>query len=437
MLKMIQYRTFFLMVWLFLEGCSSIPSPSDELSGEVLFMGVRVDKGAQVQEKPFNAYASDRFTHFAHSARLISGESLAKAQKSESLPLVCNTIKCESKEARSLHVPHLLDIHISRASTPGALFMTLSTWKVKPFALDRMVSRRFLVSENAAFDSLPSAMDELLSMRGMFFSLQDMQPEADPGQAILHMIARGQTERALSLGHKILRGQNAPLSPVFFRGYFQALVLSGQPEKALLVGETAIRQHKASSQLILGMRGLEKDLGHPGKARSVLYRGLAELPDSKLLWSYIIEDQVRRKNNQEALRLSRLFIEKHAGNKVPARMVGAIYAAYVFSDDGATADDWGKKHNIIKNKRMQTELVKHAILFRLLQKGHYEKVVLLARKWIGNGDTQADFFQDLMIAEGGLNEPISEARTARNAIASGQANPWILNRLSDLAARGY
>lgn len=437
MSNMIQYRAFFLIVYLFLGSCSSVTPPSEELSGAVLFMGVRVEKGAQVQEKPFNTYASDRFARFAHSAQVLSGERLKQDQNSESLPLVCNTIKCESKEALSLHVPHLLDIHISRVQTSGTLFMTISTWKVKPLTLERMVNRRLLVSQSAVFDAIPSAMDELLSTRGLFFPLQDMQPEADPGQVILHMIARGQTERALSLGRETLRSQRTPHSPVFFTGYFQALVLSGQPEEAILLGETAIREHKVTPQLIVGMRGLEKDLGHSGKARSVLYRGLTELHDSKVLWSYVIEDQVRRKNSQEAIRLANLFIEKHPGKKIPVRMIGAIYAAYVFSDDGPTADHWAKEHNIIKSKRMKTELVKHAILFRLLQKGHYGKVVLLARKWIGNGDTRADLFQDLMIAEGGLNEPISEARTARNAIAAGQSNPWILNRLSDLSVRGY
>jgi len=437
MSKMIQYRAFFLIVCLFLASCTSVPSLSEELSGAVLFMGVRMDHGVHVQEKPFDAYASERFSRFAHSAQLFSGERLKQVQNTESLPLICNTIKCESREARSLHVTHLLDIHISKASTSGALFMTLSIWKAKPFRLDRMVSRRFLVSESAAFDELPSAMAELLSTRGLYFPLKDMQPEADPGESILHLISRGQTERAVILGKNTLKNQGVPHSPVFFTGYFQALILAGKPEDAIQAGETAIRLHEVTPQLIIGLRRLEKDLGHAGKARSVLYRGLSELPDSEVLWSYIIEDQVSRKNSREALRLSRLFIEKHPDKKFSARMVGAIYAAYVFSDEGPTADQWGYEHSIMKNQLMKTGLAKHAILFRLIQKGQYEDAVLLARKWIVQGDARADLFQDLMIAEGALNEPISEARTARNAIAAGQSNPWILNRLSDLALRGY
>jgi hypothetical protein len=436
MLKMIQYRAIILSLCLVFQGCSSVPPPSEELSGAVLYMGVRVDVGEQFQKNPFNAYVSDRFAHFAHSAQLLSGESLNRAQNAKSLPLACHSIRCESKEARSLHVPHLLDIHISHASTPGAFIMTLSTWKVKPLSLERMVSRRFLLSQQSAFDSLPAAMEELLSTRGLYFSLKDTQPEAGPGKAILHMISRGQTERALALGEKTLDSQPVH-SPNFFTGYFQALVLAGQEEKAILIGETAIKQHAVTPQLIIGLRRLEKDLGHSGKARSVLYRGLMELHNSRLLWSYVIEDQVKRKNNHEALRLANLFIENHPGKKIPERMIGAIYAAYVFSDKGQTADDWASSHNILKSQHVKPELVKHAILFRLLQKGQYEKVVILARKWILKGPARSHLFQDLMIAEGGLNEPISEARTARNAIASGHSNSWIVSRLSDLAVRGY
>ncbi|WP_148272548.1 hypothetical protein [Leptospirillum ferrooxidans] len=436
MLKMIQYRAFLLTLCLFFQSCSSVPPPSEELSGAVLFMGVRVDAGESFQQNPFNAYVSDRFSHFAHSALLLSGEKLNRTQNAKSLPLVCRSIRCESKEARSLHVPHLLDIHISPSSTPGTLFLTLTTWNVSPLTLERMVSRRILLSQQAAFDALPAAMEELVSTRGLYFSIKDTQPESGPGKTILHMISRGQTERALALGEKTLNSQPVQ-SPTFFNGYFQALVLSGQAEKATLIGETAIQQHAVTPQLIVGLRRLEKDLGHSGKARSVLYRGLMELPDSRLLWSYVIEDQVKRKNNHEALRLANLFIEKHPGKKIPERMIGAIYAAYVFSDQGQTADDWASSHNIINNQRMKPELVKHAILFRLLQKGQYEKVVVLARKWILRGPASSHLFQDLMIAEGGLNEPISEARTARNAIASGHSNSWILSRLSDLAVRGY
>ncbi|MDA8059057.1 MAG: hypothetical protein M0Z37_01740 [Nitrospiraceae bacterium] len=403
----------------------------------VMFMGVRLDREVRIQQKPFDAYASERFSRFAHSAQLLSGEKLRQAQNSESLPALCGTIQCESREAHSLHLTHFLDIHISKASTPGALFMTLSIWKARPLTLERMVSRRFLVTESAAFDALPSAMDELLSARGLYFPLKDIQPESDPGESILHLIARGETERAVSLGKANINNQVAVHSPVFFTGYFEALVLSGQPEEAIRIGEMAIHLKEVTPQLIVGLRRLEKDLGHPGRARSVLYRGLAELPDSEVLWSYIIEDQVRRNNSREALRLAALFMKKHPGKKISGRMSGAIYSAYVFSDEGTAADQWGEEHNIMKSKGAQTGLAKHAILFRLLQKGHYEDVVLLARKWILKGETRADIFQDLMIAEGALNEPISEARTARNAIASGQSNPWILNRLSDLAARGY
>jgi len=437
MLKMIQYRTCLLFVFTLIVGCSPVSRPSEELSGAVLFMGVRLDHGVRIQEKPFDAYSSERFSRFAHSAQLLSGERLKQSQRTDALPLVCNTIECESREARSLNVAHLLDIHISKAATPGALFMTLSIWKSNPLTLTRMVSRRLLVSETSLFDQLPSAMQELLSAKGKYFPLKDLQPEADPGESILHLIARGQTERAVSLGRSVLKNRALPKSSVFFSGYFQALVLSGQPEDAIQVGEIAIHLHKVTPQLIVGFRRLEKDLGYSGKARSVLYRGLSELPDSEVLWSYIIEDQVERKNSREALRLAMLFIKNHPDKKISPRMVGGIYAAYVFSDEGTTADSWGSEHAIMKNQQMETSLAKHAILFRFLQTGHYEDVILLAKKWIAKGDARTDLFQDLMIAEGALNEPIAESRTARHAIAAGQSNPWILNRLSDLSIRGY
>lgn len=436
MINKVHYSLIVIILSLLVSGCSSTPTKMNDLSGKVLFMGVRVTPGTKVRRKPFNAYASDLFLRASSRTLLIWGANLKSLQNQESLPLTCETVACEAEEASSLNIGHFFDVHLQHGSN-GKTVVSAAIWKVRPLTLERIVTRQFLPSENDAFGVLPSAINQLLSTQGMYFSPTDMQPESTPARAIFHLISRGQLEQAVGIGRASFANAQMDHDPELYEAYFQALLVSSLTSKAISIGHRALEHHKITPGLVLGLRQLELDLGQPGQARGVLYKGLSQLPDSRSLWSYVVEDQVWRGHSEEALRLSKVFRSRHPGVRLPSRMTGAVFAAYVFSNQGERADRWNLTRKVSEPPINKMRLVRHAILVRLTQQGNLSAVVEKARGWILEGSSQKELYQDLMIAEGGLNEPIDEARTARHAIAAGASNSWILKRLSDLSARGY
>ena len=87
--------------------------------------------------------------------------------------------------------------------------------------------------------------------------------------------------------------------------------------------------------------------------------------------------------------------------------------------------------------RRRTLLVRHAWLYRAAEQGRLRVVRKKAQSWISQGFASEPIYHDLMVALGGMGEPIEEVEAGRQAIHDGYASAWIRKQVKALESKGY
>ncbi len=425
---------------LVLSGCTKPPVHPPRFSGTGVFYGI-FDPDHLLMEK-------DVWSHFLGDSLLASSknpELLYGARLDERVsrllgkvhPLPCLNEHCALGRALLLKAHFLVTASVESES--GHDRLTLNLWSVQPPTIVQTMSwdlgtkgrdPHFLESffKKVAADFLQPGV----IANGSY----GLGPEQDPGHALERYLDNGQIDQSLRLGLRLASSIGLRNTSAFFNlEYLRTLRAAGRISLAKkLVG--VVMDHGAlNGAFVLEAAEMERSEGNEKNVRDLYYQGLIRLPDDDQLWSKIMEDRIWKGHPNQALLLVKRYRQTHSGS-LSDRMAGVIYAAYVMSGQSDHADRWWK-NEFEASQRHRTLLVRHAWLYRASEQGHLRLVRKKASAWISQGYASEAIYRDLMVALGGMGEPIEEIRVGRKAIRAGYASEWIEDQVKALESKGY
>ena len=411
-------------------------------SGAGVFPGLFDPEHVLPFDQAWSLFLGDRLEAASGSSKLLFGERLRqKISRIEGTTnlLPCREIRCALERARLIHARYLLTAMLRREGG-GKRTVTMGYWTVSPPRLMQSLTRDLPESGQKSGDLavfLTRLTKDFLNPSAVQNGAENVGPDTNPGTAIEKLLDQGQVDQALRLGERLNRTlPESKKTSGFNLALLRTLRASGLLEEARSLVSSVMKNGTIDSDFVLEAANMYRSQGLPaGKVRSLYYQGLMRLPDARYLWGKVMEDRIWRAHPRQALSMLAKYRQNHPG-ELDDRMTGVYYAAKVFSGDSLKADDWWTKEYVTR-KHHRTLLARHAWLYRQAEEGHLRRVRRKAQNWIRAGYESEAIYRDLMVALGGLGEPIEEVRTGREAIRKGLASDWIKNRVLGLEAKGY
>ncbi len=357
---------------------------------------------------------------------------------------VCQTLPCYADAARKLHLSFILSATIRKDDEPSKSrgILTLTRWSVDPLFPEMTVPLVFsLANGRPSYERLVDRAVSSMMIRVEARS-GSKRKRSSSGKAanLRRLVAEGKIDQALRRAEALFRSHsNHSLSREFYSTLYRLEMSAGKPEMAHIVGEAAIRNHHASTGLILQMASDALRTGHLNRERNILYQGLTLYPDNRLFWQQLVVEYIHRKDFAQAFRVIRMYVKRNPQTQGHPRFRGEIYACLVGLGRGDEADLWFRRYILKTRMGLATPrpYLAHAMISRDLQKGEWRAAEEKARGLIAMGVHSTSLYTDWMTALGASNNPIGEARVAREAISKGFASRWIRDQLAYLEQKGY
>ena len=357
---------------------------------------------------------------------------------------VCQTLPCYADAARKLHLSFILTATIRKDDEPSQSrgILTLTRWSVDPLFPEMTVPLVFpLANGRPSYERIVDRAVSSMMIRVEARS-ESKGKRSSSGMAadLRRLVAEGKVDQALRQAEAQFRRQsNQSLSREFYSTLYRLEMSAGKPEMAHTVGEAAIRNHHASTGLILRMAGDALRTGHVNQERNILYQGLTLYPDNRLFWRKLVVEYIYREDFAQAMKVIRMYVKRNPQPQDHPHFRGEIYACLVGLGRGDEADLWFRRH-ILKTRLGQARprpYLAHAMISRDLQKGEWRAAEEKARGLVAMGVRSTSLYTDWMTALGASNNPIGEARVARDAISKGFGSRWIRDQLAYLEQKGY
>lgn len=444
-LKGFDIRTLFFRIFVFiilvLPGCTRAPVHLSRFSGTGVFFGIFDPDHVLTVGRVWNRFLGDQLVASSGNSHLLYGARLGK--KLSRLagmmhPVRCQDVHCAMERANLLNANFLITASIQKEAS-GQTVLTMNLWSVHPSSLIQTMSRDDVPDRS----HLPSLASFLTRVAADFLQpgvisngSRELGPEKDPGRSLERYLNRGQVDQALTLGQQLSSDSPVEKKSAFFNlEYLRALRAAGRISLAKKLVDVVLDRGAINGDFVLEAANMEKSAGDSRKVRALYYQGLTRLPDDAHLWSEVMEDRVWKGHPRQALLLAGRYRRSHPG-RLRDRMVGAIYAAFVMSGQSEKADLWWQSEYIGEH-RHRTLLARHAWLYRASEQGRLRVVRKKALGWISQGYVSGPIYRDLMVALGGMGEPIEEIRIGRKAIREGYASSWIRKQVRALELKGY
>ena len=445
-LKGCDIRTLFFRICLVCvlvsSGCARTPVHVPRFSGTGVFDGILDPDHVLVEGAVWSRFIGDRLVDASKNPDLLYGARLEqKVARSSGIlhPVPCTDVHCALDRARLLGARFLITASIRRVVS-GHDRLTMNLWSVQPSATLLQTMSRGVTPDWRNPHSFASFLKKIASdflQPGVIMNgAHGLGPEKDPGRSLERYLDKGQVDQALRLGQQLASSSVLGGKSAFFNlEYLRTLRAAGRISLAKELVAVVMDHGSVNGDFVLEAANMEKLEGHPKKVRDLYYQGLLRLPDDGHLWSEVMEDRLWKGHPRQALFLVRRYRRKHPG-KLGDRMAGVIYAAYVMSGQSEKADRWWQ-NEFVSIHRRRTLLVRHAWLYRAAEQGRLRIVRKKAQSWISQGFASEPIYHDLMVALGGMGEPIEEIEVGRKAIQDGYASSWIREQVKALESKGY
>ncbi|MHB1606493.1 MAG: tetratricopeptide repeat protein [Leptospirales bacterium] len=435
------FSRIFILFALFLAGCHGTPVHLSRFSGTGAFFGIFDPDHVLAEDKVWSGFLGDRLIASSGNAHILYGARLN--QKLSHLvgvlhPVPCRNIHCAMERARLLGASFLITVSVGK-QVSGQKILTINLWSVQPTGLLQTMTKGDVPDQSnphvlASF--LTKIVAKFLQPGVIANGSHELGPEKDPGRSLERYLDDGEVDQALILGQQLSRATPVEKKSAFFNlEYLRALRAAGRISLAKELVGSVLEKGAINGAFVLEAANMEYSLGDTRKVRALYYQGLSRLPDDAHLWSEVMEDRVWKGHPRQALLLSGRYRRNHPG-RIGDRMVGAIYAAYVMSGQSEKADQWWRSE-YKSDHRHRTLLARHAWLYRVSEEGRLRLVRKKAMGWISQGFVSEPIYHDLMVALGGMGEPIEEVRVGRKAIRDGYASTWIRKQVRALELKGY
>jgi hypothetical protein len=423
-------------------GCTRNALHMARFSGTGVFFGLFDPDHALPFDESWSLFLGDRLEAASGVSTLLFGERLRqKISRIEGTTNLspCRDVRCALDRARIVQARYLLTATLRREGKTKRT-VTLGYWAVSPPRLMQSLTRDLPESDQKNQDLavfLDRLAKDFLNPSAVQNGAKNVGPDTNPGSAVEKLLDQGQVDQALRLGERLNRTLPASKKTAEFNlALLRTYRASGLMDEARKLVSSVMKNGAINSDFVLEAANMYRSQGFSAeKVRGLYYQGLMRLPDARYLWGKVMEDRIWRGHPRQALSMLSKYRQTHPG-AMDDRMTGVYYAANVFSGNSQKADVlWTKEYTSRKHHR--TLLARHAWLYRQAEEGHLRKVRSKARNWIRAGFESEAIYRDLMVALGGLGEPIEEVHTGREAIRKGFASDWIKNRVLALEAKGY
>ena len=432
----------FLILGLVLSGCARSSLHLSRFSGTGVFSGIFDAEHILSPGQAWSLFLGDRLEAASGSSDILFGERfrqrVSRLEGTTDLA-PCRDVRCALDRAKIIRARYLLTATLRREGGKKKT-LTLAYWAVSPPRLMQSLTRDLPESDRksrvlALF--FTRMAKDFLNPSSVLNGRRNVGPDTDPGSAVEKLLDRGQVDQALRLGERLNRTlPETKKTAEFNLALLRTLRASGLSDEARTLVSSVMKNGAINSNFILEAATMYRAQGIPSETvRNLYYQGLMRLPDARYLWGKVMEDRIWKGHPRQALSMLSQYRKKHPG-ELDDRMTGVYYAGKVFVGDSLKADEWWKTE-FLSRKHHRTLLARHAWLYRQAEEGHLRKVRKKAQNWIRAGYESEPIYRDLMVALGGLREPIEEVRAGRDAIRKGLASDWIKNRVLSLEAKGY
>ena len=432
----------FLILGMVLSGCNRSALHPSRFSGTGVFSGIVDPEHVLPYDRSWSLFLGDRLEAASGSPNILFGERfrqrVSRIEGTADLS-PCRQIRCALDRAKMIGARFLL-VAILRREGEKRGTLTLDYWTVSPPRLLQSMTRELpdpALGSRVLGNFLTRMTRDFLSPSLVLNGTGNIGPDTDPGSAIEKLLDRGQVDQALRLAENLNRSlPEEKRTAEFNLAFLRTLRSSGLMDEARNLVSSVMQRGSINSGFVLEAADMYRTQKvSSGDLRNLYYQGLMRLPDARYLWGKVMEDRVWRGHPRQALSMLSQYRKKHPG-ELDDRMVGVFYAGKVFVGESQEADEWWQK-KYDSRKYHRTLLARHAWLYRQAEKGHLHRVRKKAQEWIRAGYRNEPLYRDLMVALGGLGEPIEEVRVGREAIRRGYATDWIKSRVLSLEAKGY
>lgn len=440
----IRFKGFMAIVILavILPGCGRSSLHPSLFSGTGVFAGIFDPEHVLPARKPWSLYVGNQLQAASGTTNILFGERLrqrvSRVVGTSSLSS-CENVHCALDRGKLIGARYLLTASLRR-ETEKKITLTFGYWTVLPPHLVQSMTRelpRTDLQDKILESFFLKASRDFLRPALVMNGKNQVGPDTDPGRAITKLLDRGQLDQALRLAEKMNRTLPAARKTAGFNlAFLQVLRASGQLPEAKTLVRSVMKDGAVDSDFVLEAVGMARAQGDPPEEiRNLYYEGLMRLPDARILWGKVMEDRIWRGHPRQALAMLAQYRQKHPG-EMDERMAGVYYAGKVLSGESAKADAWWRAEYKTRH-RHRSLLARHAWLYRQAEKGNLRLVRKKALAWIRAGYESEALYRDLMVALGGLGEPIEEVQIGREALRKGITSSWIKNRVLRLESKGY